>query len=193
MNETPLSLLDRLRRMPDETSWQRFFDLYQPVIRGWLRRQGVPEADLDDIVQEVCATVAQEVPEFQHTGNRGAFRCWMRRITIHRVRNYWRSKQAAGASDPPANLDAVVDPDDELSRMWDREHDEFIMRRFIELIEPEFAPATWLAFRRQVIDGAAAAEVAAELGLSTNAVLIAKSRVLRTIRREASGLIDESR
>jgi hypothetical protein len=37
---------------------------------------------------------------------------------------------------------------------------------------------------------ASPAQVAQELGLSLNAVLIAKSRVLRTLSQEARGLID---
>ena len=57
-------------------------------------------------------------------------------------------------------------------------------------MEPEFTGPTWLAFRRQVIDGLPAAEVAAELGTSVNAVLLAKSRVLARLRKEARGLID---
>ena len=59
------------------------------------------------------------------------------------------------------------------------------------VIKPsEFTPATWQAFRRQVVDGVKAAAVAAELGITPNAALIAKSRVLRRLRDEARGLTD---
>jgi len=51
-------------------------------------------------------------------------------------------------------------------------------------------PATWRAFRRQVVDECSASSVADELGLTANAVLIAKSRVLRRLREEARGLTD---
>ena len=43
---------------------------------------------------------------------------------------------------------------------------------------------------RQVQDGQPAAEVAEELGISVNAVLIAKSRVLKRLREKAAGLVD---
>ena len=56
--------------------------------------------------------------------------------------------------------------------------------------EPEFAPSTWQAFQRLAVDGRPAAEVAAELGTTVNAVLLAKSRVLRRLRQEARGLVD---
>ena len=73
-------------------------------------------------------------------------------------------------------LDQLEDPASELSRRWDREHDGFVLQRLLGLIEPEFQPATWKAFRRHVIDGVPAENVAAELGLTVNAILIAKSR-----------------
>ncbi len=87
-------------------------------------------------------------------------------------------------------LDQLEDPASNLSRRWDREHDQHVLERLLELIEPDFRPATWQAFRRQVIDGASPETVAAELGLTVNAVLIAKSRALSHLRRNAAGLVD---
>jgi RNA polymerase sigma-70 factor (ECF subfamily) len=58
------------------------------------------------------------------------------------------------------------------------------------LIEPEFTPPTWQAFRRVVLDDAKPAVVAEELGLSVNSVLLAKSRVLKRLREMGRGLID---
>ena len=57
------------------------------------------------------------------------------------------------------------------------------------MIEPEFKPATWQAFRRVALEAAEPEAVAAELGLTVNAVFIAKSRVLRRLRTEIDGLI----
>ena len=80
-------------------------------------------------------------------------------------------------------LDRLQNPASELSRQWDREHDEHVTRCALRAIRPEFKPATWLAFHRLVLDETDPQTAAAELGLSVNAVLIAKSRVLA----EASG------
>ena len=46
------------------------------------------------------------------------------------------------------------------------------------------------AFRRQVFDDCKAAAVAAELGLTVNGVLLAKSRVLKRLRDELRGLVE---
>ena len=79
-----------------------------------------------------------------------------------------------------------------LSQSWDEEHDRHVTKRLLALIRLEFQPATWRAFERQVQDGQPASEVAQELSLSVNAVLLAKSRVLKRLRENAAGLVDVS-
>ena len=193
MVETSVSLLERLRDGSDPSSWQRLVDLYTPLIRGWLRRHGLQDTDADDLVQEVLAVLAQELPAFEHRGA-GAFRSWLRTMTVNRLRNFWRARQARpaaiGGSHLDHMLDQLEDPHSDLSRLWNHEHDQHVVRRCLELIEPEFAPSTWQAFRRVTLDGADVDAVAAGLGLTPNAVFIAKSRVLSRLRQEVRGLVD---
>jgi RNA polymerase sigma-70 factor (ECF subfamily) len=194
MAETSATLLERLRDRADAEAWRRLVDLYTPLLCGWLRRQALQEADVDDLVQEVLATVATEAPAFRHSGRPGAFRHWLRAILANRLREFWRARRArptaTGDSDFAALLDQLADPDSGLGRLWDQEHDQHVARRLLALIEPQFAPSTWRAFRRVVLDGAKPDEVAAELGVTANAVFIAKSRVLQRLRQEARDLLD---
>jgi len=194
MSDTSLSLLERLRLRPDAEAWRQLVDLYTPLIHGWLRRHAVPAADADDLTQEVMTVVVRELPQFRHNQQRGAFRNWLRTITVHRLRVLWRSRQArplaTGDSDFLKMLDELEDPHSDLSRLWDQQHDQHVARRLMELVQPQFEPATWRAFRRVVLDGVKAAVVAAELGMSVNAVLLAKSRVLSRLRQEVQGLTD---
>ena len=190
MNETPVSLLERLRQSRDDGGWQRLTDLYLPLVQRWLSHKGLAVADADDLTQEILLTIVRELPDFEHSGRAGAFRAWLRTITVHRLRGYWRRKQTSPAQAIAEELDQLEDPASEVARTWDKEHDEFVLRRLLEMIEPEFSQATWHAFQRQTVDGLTASQAAAELGVTANAVLIAKSRVLRRLRQEANGLID---
>jgi DNA-directed RNA polymerase specialized sigma24 family protein len=90
-------------------------------------------------------------------------------------------------------LDELEDANSSPSVLWDQEHDRHVARRLMELIRPEFGTKTWQAFERTALDGARAEEVAAELRLSINAVLVAKSRVLQRLRAEARGPWTERR
>jgi RNA polymerase sigma-70 factor (ECF subfamily) len=193
MNETRLSLLLRAQT-GEENAWKDLTGLYRPLIIGWLNRQGVPARDLEDLSQDILLSVVKHLPTFQHSGHRGAFRSWLRTIVCSRTTDYWRSAdpatQASGGSGATAALQQLADPDSDLNRQWDEEHDRYVLDCLLDLVQEEFEPATLRAFRRLALDGASGAETAQELGLSVAAVYVAKSRVLARIRQEAEGLID---
>jgi RNA polymerase sigma-70 factor (ECF subfamily) len=194
MAETSATLLERLNDRSDSVAWRRLVDLYSPLIKAWLHHHGVSASDAEDLTQDVLGVVVREVSRFHHNGRAGAFRTWLRTITINCLRQSLRSRrlrpEAVSPPDLGALLDRLEDPASDLSRRWDREHDRHVLDRLLELIEPEFEATTRRAFRRQVIDGVPARAVAAELQMTVNAVLIAKSRVLSRLRREADGLVD---
>jgi RNA polymerase sigma-70 factor (ECF subfamily) len=194
MSETSASLLDRLRLQPDAQDWRRLVDVYDPLIRAWLRRQGLPVQEADDLVQEVLAVLVRRLPDFQRQPRAGAFRRWLRTITVNCLRDFWRAgrarPRASGSSDIQEMLDQLADPDSGLSRQWELDHDRHVTQRLLEMIKDRFEPTTWRAFQRVALDGASPDEVARELGLTVNAVFIAKSRVLSRLRQEGAGLID---
>jgi RNA polymerase sigma-70 factor (ECF subfamily) len=194
MSSTSASLLQRLRADPKSPAWQRMVEIYQPLIRAWLSRQDVLASDADDLVQEVLAVVVRRLPDFEHNQRVGAFRTWLRTITVNVVRDHWRSRKhrpaAAGGTDLHEFLNQLADPDSGLSHLWNQEHDRHVTHRLLQMLKGDFEPKTWQAFTRLALDGAPAADVAKELGLSTNAVFIAKSRVLARLRQEAAGLVE---
>jgi RNA polymerase sigma-70 factor (ECF subfamily) len=196
MQETSLSLLDRLRTSPENEGWNRLADLYAPLIRVWLRRYDVQNSDAQDLVQEVLLSVSRDLRSFDHPGKPGAFRGWLKAIMINRLRKFWRSRdrhpQAHGDSDIDARLAQLDDPTSELSHIWNLEHDQYVLRQLLALAEPHFEPTTWKAFCRVALEGETAEAVAREMGISKNAVIVAKCRVLNKLRQEAGGLIDSS-
>jgi RNA polymerase sigma factor (sigma-70 family) len=193
VDATSLSLLERLRIQSDQDSWRQLVSLYTPLIRSTLARFRVPHIDTEDLAQEVLAVLVREIRSFEHNGRRGAFRSWLRTIVVFRLQGYWRTKKALSIfenDDVEAQLAELEDSTSDPARQWDEEHNAWIARRLMEMLEPDFAPSTWIAFRRQVLENANPADVARELGLSVNAVLIAKSRVLQRLREEGRGLVD---
>jgi RNA polymerase sigma-70 factor (ECF subfamily) len=194
MDATSVSLLERARGGVDR-AWDRLVDLYQPLVYSTLRAQGLPHHAAEDVTQDVLLVVLRELKAFAHPGAAGAFRGWLRAITANRARAYWKAGKhrpaTPGGPDFQAAVEQLADSDSELSRRWDREHDEHVVRRLLVLLEGEFEPKTLQAFRRQVLDGQPAERAAAELGLSVGAAYVAKSRVLARLRAEAGGLLGE--
>ena len=195
MNETSLSLLDRVRESSDAEAWDRLVALYAPLLKHWLRRYDIQDTDAEDITQDVMAALLKEIPGFQHNQRPGAFRSWLRRILVHRVRRFWRSRDrqpvATGTSSMDERLNKLQNDCSEVSQMWNREHDDYVLNRLMKIVRPQFAPETWQAFHRQVIGCQMADTVAHELGMSLSSVYMAKSRVLRALRQQTRGLVDE--
>lgn len=189
--ETSKSLLERARDPADATSWRKLIDLYSPLIRRWVRPRVAQAADVDDLVQDVLAKLSSEIRAFEHNQRAGAFRTWLRALTVNRLRVHWRQTgQGSGNPDVYEQLNQLEDPTSALSKVWDDEHDQHVAQTLLESIKLEFQPATWRAFEATVREGRAAADVAEELGMSANAVLIAKSRVLKRLREKGRWLLD---
>jgi len=193
--ETSLSLLDSLRNAPDERAWQRLVSLYTPLVRNWLRRFEAEPQDSDDLVQEVFIVVLRRLGDFERGPRTGAFRRWLLEIVVNCLRNHRRTRKTKalrlGDSEFQQALAQLSDPASALSRQWDADHDQHVTRQLLEVIRPRFEATTWAAFCRTTLDGAPAAEVAKSLGLSINAVFIAKSRVLAQLRAEGRGLLED--
>jgi RNA polymerase sigma-70 factor (ECF subfamily) len=192
MDPTSLSLLDRLKvARPESSDWNRLQGVYLPLIQKWLGRvPGLGDASAD-LAQDILVVVACEIPRFDRQ-REGSFRAWLRQVTVNRVRNYRRKCRhlpAVGIDKTDGFLERLAAPDDDLAREWDADHDRHVVDALLALVKPDFKPTTWEAFRRFGVDGEPAARVAADLGLSENAVILGKSRVLKRLRLEAGDLL----
>ena len=192
MNPTSVSLLDRLKAArPDDPDWLRLEEIYRPLIRRWLGRVPGLGDESADLTQEVFLVMVRDIPTFERQ-RQGSFRAWVRQVTVNVLRNHRKRhfrKRAVGMDACDAFLDGLAKPNSELAREWDLDHDRHIFQKLQKTVQPGFAPATWEAFRRFALDGLPAAQVAAELGLTVNAVTLAKSRVLKRLREEAGDLL----
>jgi RNA polymerase sigma-70 factor (ECF subfamily) len=188
---TSQSLLERARDSRDGDSWRRLTDLYLPLIRRWVRPNVAQMADADDVTQDVLQMLVRELPRFQRDSRPGAFRAWLKALTLNRIRAHWHVRRpVSGQQAIEDRLRNLEDPHSPLSKLWDDDHDRHVAETLLQSIRLEFQLTTWCAFEWTVRDGRPTAEVATELGLTENAVLIAKSRVIKRLRQKAAGLIE---
>jgi RNA polymerase sigma-70 factor (ECF subfamily) len=186
---TSVTLLEQVKQR-DKPSQERLMDLYRPLVLYWCRAKGVHRhQDTEDLTQEVFATVFSKIGGFTKGEQPGSFRAWLRSITRNKVGDYIRKARhwpsAAGGSEAQAILAEVPDPSGEgISADEDSVERGILHHSALELLRQEFEPKTLEAARRTVVDGQGAAAVAAALGMTANAVFIAKSRVLKRLREE---------
>jgi len=185
--ETPASLLERLRYPAPSDAWDRFVRLYTPFIFHWARQTGLQTSDAADLVQEVLTCLLQKLPEFNYDGQR-SFRSWLRAVTLNKWRDQCRRRASQRLHSMGDDLAELPDPGPQDS--LETEYQQHLAARALELMRAEFQPATWQACWEFVACGRPAADVAQQLGVSENAVYLAKGRVLRRLREELAGLLD---
>jgi RNA polymerase sigma-70 factor (ECF subfamily) len=168
------------RRAPE--AWRRLARLYGPLVYRWCRRAGLPTPDAEDVLQEVFLTIAARIGEFRKDRAEGSFRGWVRTITRHKVgdwlRRQARSPHATGGTE--AQLILLDAPAPEADA--DLPETGALYHRALALIREQFEEVTWRAFWRVVVEEQSPADVAADLGVTRNAVYIARSRVLQRLR-----------
>jgi RNA polymerase sigma-70 factor (ECF subfamily) len=149
--------------------------------------------ETEDVVQEVMTCLVRELPAFQRQRT-GSFRRWLWEITVRRLKAFYRQRPAGGRGQgrplEESPLFHLSDPSSQLSRQWEEEHNAYVLRRLLDLIKPQFEEKSCIAFQRLFFDEASPAQVAAELGLSVNVVLVAKCRILERLRQEAAAFLD---
>jgi RNA polymerase sigma-70 factor (ECF subfamily) len=186
MNTTPVSLLERLRHRHEPAAWERFVKLYTPLLCQWARRLGLHGPDAADLVQDVFAVLVEKLPEFRYDP-RQRFRGWLWTITANKC----RARRRRPAALPQAEDHALAElPAPDEDPPGEAEYRQEVMRRALQLMQTDFQPTTWRSFWACVVEDRPAGEVAAELGLTPEAVYAAKARVLRRLREQLDGLLD---
>jgi RNA polymerase sigma-70 factor (ECF subfamily) len=182
------TLVGRLK-LRDAQAWQRFSDLYGPLVYSWARRAGLQDSDAADVTQDVFRAVAEGVAQFRKNSPSDTFRGWLWGIARHKILSEFRRRASK-----PDLADALLlqqlaahlpeQPADNLD-----EELAALARRAMALLRTDFQAVTWQAFEQTVLHSRAAADVAADLGISVGSVYTAKCRVLARLRQELGDLL----
>jgi RNA polymerase sigma-70 factor (ECF subfamily) len=185
MLTTRHSLLERLGAPGDEAAWNRFVELYAPLMLQWAQRQGLQPTDADDLVQDVMTLLVQKFVRFKYD-SAGKFRAWLRTVFLNKHRERCRKRVARTVVEPDM-LDEIPAPIEEADDAEDR---RLLVQRGLALIRQDFSPSVWGAFWQYAVCGRSPTDVAAELGLSPGTVYASKSRVLSRLKLEIGFLPD---
>jgi RNA polymerase sigma-70 factor (ECF subfamily) len=193
---TRASLLVRLRDRTDHRAWQEFVDLYGPMIYGFARKRGLQDADSADMMQDVMRSVSTAIERLDYDPRQGRFRGWLFTITRNRINTLQTSRKgkARGTGDSGHQAMLAAQPDGRagLEADWELEYQRRLAAIVLEQLRPEFSEKVWDAFWRTAVNGEPGDEVGRQLGMSTGAIYVAKSRVLARVRAEVQRRLDES-
>jgi RNA polymerase sigma-70 factor, ECF subfamily len=189
MDTTPHTLLYRLRhggQHAQSPDWDRFVELFTPLLYEWAQRLANPSIDAADLVQSVFVVLLRKLPEFDADRSK-SFRGWLRTVLVNQARDLYRRRRPELPIDPD-RLDALAGPDTS-EAVAETEFRRHLIHRVMRLMQQDFAATTWQACWQTQALGRPAADVAAQLGISVAAVYAATHRVLQRLRRDLDGFL----
>jgi RNA polymerase sigma-70 factor (ECF subfamily) len=189
MHTTSLPLLGRLQVRTDHVSWSEFVDLYAPVLYRWNLAAGMQPADAQEVVQEVLLFIHERLETFERR-RQGAFRAWLRQITLNKTREFRRRRAIDGRVGVTDELDSHVDPSAEAA--WASRYAEDLFHRACDMVRDEVEEKTWKMFMRVYVERQPPDAVAAEFRVSRNMVSVAQCRCLARVRRIIDRYLEEA-
>lgn len=193
MDSTRLSLLERLRQPGDKDAWARFMNVYEPLLKGYVRSLNVPHADADDVVQNVMISLLRAMPTFSLDRDKGRFRTWLYRLTINAVRDRWRRAKTRSDVEvswhPDLPEPGVVDPEPDAG--WEEAYQKRMLQLALDEVRAATEERTWACFQKHKLENRGSEEVGAELGLTPEAVRKNASRTFKKVQERANELAQE--
>jgi len=182
---TRASLVLRLRDPRDEVAWREFVELYGPLVYGFLRKQGLQDADAADLGQEVLGAVAGAVGRLEYDPQRGSFRNWLFTIVRNKLSNWRRAQRNrlldCGEAAAEVLLEECPAPPRQEAE-WEANWEQRVFAWACAQVRRDVTEATWQAFWKSAIEDQPGKQVAADLGLSVAAVYQAHGRVLARLK-----------
>ena len=182
---TTSTIIDQLRDFENHGAWDRFMVRFRTPLINFAVRSGLKPLDAEDVAQNTLLAFAKAFRDGKYDPAKGRLRDWLFGIAFRqlgdmrrRLAKHENREAAAEATSFFANL-----PDEqEATRSWNDEWTRAVLRDCLDQARREMEPTTLQAFELFALAKQPATEVAEQLGMTRNAVFIAKHRVLKRLR-----------
>jgi RNA polymerase sigma-70 factor (ECF subfamily) len=192
--QTQPTLLVRIRDVRDREAWERFVDLYAPLVYGFLRKRGLQDADSADLTQDVLRQVSERAKNWEYDPQRGTFRGWLFTVVQNRLTDHWRKEgkreQGSGDTGDQKQINEIPH-DQDGSSVWDIDYERQLFHYAAKIVKQDFTPVTWQAFWFTAVEGQSGSDVSKQLDLSVAAVYLAKGRVMKRLKDQVKLLVGD--
>ena len=195
---TSTSLLEALEKPENRTAWQQFVERYRPLVMHYAQnRFGLALHDADEAAQNTLAAFADAYQRGRYDREKGRLRKWLFGIATRQIRDFVRKRgkgrevQVPDRGTSTGFLPRIPDNDAELEEMWQEDWRRAVYQQCMVEVQAQFDAKTVEAFVLFAKQGMAAKEVAKKLGMTENAVYLAKYKILKRIR-ELVPLMEEN-
>ncbi len=183
---TSVSLLEGLRDPTHRAVWTDFVGRYRPLIIRFGMRAGLSGADAEDAAQSTLTVFATAYADGKYDRQKGRLRHWLFGIAakhINRARSNPRRREVQVCGQPgETDFFAGLPDQDKLEGLWNKEWQEAVYRQCLAEVRTTFDERTVAAFKLLTSGDRSAHNVAERLGMTDNAVYLAKHKILKRIR-----------
>ena len=205
--DTPTKLLRVMAEHPvtdeDESAWEGFVELYEPVIRAYAAAEGVPLDDIDDVAQDIFVRLVRVMRRDGYDRKQGRFRTYlrtiMRRVLIDRFRRQSADRaqlheplneDETQVADTPTQADGASLPDavEAFEGKWRQAQFKALLDHVFN--RTALSDQSRAIYRAYALEDGDVHEVAGRFGVTPEVVRQVKSRVNRMIAALARRLED---
>jgi RNA polymerase sigma-70 factor (ECF subfamily) len=183
---TSTHLLDGLKSPENRSVWQQFTDRYRPMVFKFGRKVGLRPENAEDAAQETLLAFCRAYQEGRYDRERGRLRSWLFGIARRQIKHalgeqFGPAVQIADQPDRTGFFEGLP-AEDRWEGLWEGEWRQAVLRQCLEEVRQRLAPKTVEAFELFAWKEWPAKRVAAHLGMTENAVYLAKFKVLKRIQ-----------
>lgn len=179
---TTTRLLDALGDPANAPVWLHIDSRYRPVIRGLARRLGLGHEDAEEVAQHTLAEFVKAFRDGRYNRAKGRLSSWILGIAHHTTLRLMRERKKAASGGEVAE---EATDEGSLRAIWADERDRAIFAEALAMLRDESSvdDRTLLAFELVGLRGVPVAEAAAQCEMTVDQVYVAKSRVVKHLRR----------
>jgi RNA polymerase sigma-70 factor (ECF subfamily) len=188
---TRTTILESLHDPGNDQAWSTLVGRYRPQLLRFAARLGLPPADAEDAAQIILMEFVNAFRVGAYDRSRGRLGQWIFGIARKQIANCKRRSPREHTPHRDARTTAFFDrfPDESIAGSAFRaKQDADLIQRCLDIVRDEVSPQTMDAFHLFAVLGRPARDVAADLGMTENAVFGAKRRVLQRVREVAVAL-----
>ena len=179
--------LDHPHALESSSFWVQI-EKYKKVIRRCVAGVGLKKDQIDDVAQEVYCDLLQRTKKSQSDSpdQIADFRKFLAAMARYKAIKYRRRLNRQPGRSVGGELNHILLQEIAYSDSSSGPGSTVLYRldRAVKIAERDLNERTWKAFHQTCIVGRPAKDVAHEMGLTVNAVYIARSRALRRIKEE---------
>ena len=185
---TRTTILNELRKKQPSEIWKVFVETFMPILASRAAEKGLQPIEAEEVAEDILTEFFKALRAGRYKKERGRLHDWLFGIAHYKIRSFVRARHRELRiwGDCTEGFDIANLPDEKaVKETWDSESRRIVLSACLRYAFKKSSRRTFDAFVLYFLKELPTAEVAEKLGMSGDAVHLAKHRVLARMREYA--------